>query len=99
MVRYKHASGVVGRRIAGEMVLVPIDSRTTDASHRVADFYVLNSTGEVLYEMLAAPCTLEAMAQQLITVYAIPPEKAYSDVESFMADMVANHAVVTTEDR
>ena len=99
MERYQRASGVVGRRIAGEMVLVPIDTRSQDASHRVADFYVLNSTGEILYEMLSAPCTLEAMAQQLITLYAVPPKQAYSDVERFIADMQANHAVERTEEK
>lgn len=99
METYRRASGVVGRRIAGEMVLVPINTRSSDASHRVADFYVLNPTAEVLYEMLGAPSTIEAMAQQLISLYAIPPEQAHSDVERFIADMLANHAVERAEDQ
>jgi hypothetical protein len=48
---------VLARRVAGETVLVPLDSRASEPEYKGARLYVLNETGEFLWAMLETPGT------------------------------------------
>jgi hypothetical protein len=97
MTRFVRARGVVARRIAGEMVLVPVAVRSENPVNRVADFFVLNETGEYLWGLLTSPRGAEDLARHLITEYGITPEQAVADVRAFLGEMRANGALDTDE--
>jgi hypothetical protein len=88
---------VVARRIAGEMVLVPVATRSENPVTRVADFFVLNQTGEYLWGLLTSPMGADDLARHLITEYGIPLEQATGDVRAFLNEMRANGALDTEE--
>ena len=97
MTRYARSPNVVARRIAGELVLVPVAARSEDPGRRVADFFVLNDSGEFLWEQLTSPRDASELAQLLITRYETTIERARADVELFLDEMRANRAIVPHE--
>jgi hypothetical protein len=76
--------GVVARRVAGEMLLIPVNARTLDEAHRTAELFVLNTTGERLWELLREPVTVEAMARNLMMAFEVSESVAREDVATFV---------------
>lgn len=97
MARFVRSPDVVARRIAGEVVLVPIAVRTENAARRTANFYVLNTTAELLWERLESPADVEELTRQLAVHYEISAEDARRDVERFLNDLERCGAVITAE--
>jgi hypothetical protein len=97
MARFVRSPDVVARRIAGEVVLVPIAVRTENAERRTANFYVLNTTAELLWQRLEAPADVEDLTQQLATHYEISADDARRDVEHFLTDLERCGAIITAE--
>lgn len=97
MARFVRSPDVVARRIAGEVVLVPIATRTENASRRTANFYVLNGTGEVLWERLASPADVGELTQHLTLQYEIGADDARGDVETFLSALASCGAIDTVE--
>ena len=97
MARFVRSPDVVARRIAGELVLVPIASRSENASRRTANFYVLNLTAELLWEKLESPADAEELTRQLSLQYEIGVDDARRDVEHFLADLARCGAINTAE--
>lgn len=85
MARFVRSPDVVARRIAGELVLVPIATRTENASRRTANFYVLNGTGELLWATLEEPADIEELTRQLTQNYQISEDVARGDVRQFLS--------------
>ena len=86
------------RRVAGELVLVPANSRTSDPKYRAANLFVLNRTGEHLWELLAAPQTSEALARNLMISYDLSDDEARRDTAAFVAEMLAIGAIQRPEE-
>ena len=97
MARFVRSPDVVARRIAGEVVLVPIAVRTENAARRTANFYVLNATAELLWERLETPAGVEELTRQLAVHYEISAEDARRDVEQFLGDLERCGAIITAE--
>lgn len=97
MARFVRSPGVIVRRIAGEVVLVPIATRTEDSQTRSANFYVLNESAEMLWALLEFPADSENLAQQLLAHYEIGPDQARMDVERFLSDLGRFGAVIMME--
>ena len=88
---WRRASGVITRRVAGELVLVPVAGRN-DAG-RDTRFFVLNSTAEHLWQLLERPSSAEELARHLTAEFAVDEAQARRDVDAFLADMRAQGAV------
>ena len=97
--RYARAGGVVARRVAGELILVPVDARSSDVVAKAADLYSLNDSGARLWEALDEPRTKADMARILMSEYALAHAQATHDVEAFLTDMLQIGAIVRAEDR
>lgn len=96
--RYVRAAGTVARRVAGEMLLVPTAPRALDTFSRAAELFVLNETGEQMWEWLSAPSTIEDLARKLIEIYGITEDAARVDAASFVQVMLERGlATVETE--
>lgn len=97
MARFVRSADVVARRIAGELVLVPIATRTDDAERRTADFYVLNGTGEFLWDQLVSPMDSDTLTSALTQHFAIGAEEARGDVERFLSELADCGAIDPVE--
>lgn len=97
-VRYVRAPGTVARRVAGELLLVPTAPRTLDTFSRAAELFVLNETGERVWDLLKAPSTIDELARNLIEGFEITAETARSDAAAFIQVMLEKGlATVATE--
>ena len=85
--RYVRRPGVVARRVAGELLLVPLAGRAVDERARSAELYVLNHTGEFLWENLSSPSTLSDLARKLMNEFQITAELARADAEKFILSL------------
>ena len=94
---YARAGRVVSRRVAGEIVLVPLTQRTGDAVRRTADLFVLNKTGEHLWELLNSPRSAEDLARNLSETFEVSAGEAASDVSSFLASLIEIGALTESE--
>lgn len=89
MARFVQARGVVSRRIAGEVVLIP----TAYPRRDTANFYVLNDSAQLLWQELETARSADELARVLAEAYAISTSDASGDVERFLSDLQACGAV------
>ena len=88
---WRRAPGVVTRRVAGEVVLVPVAS----AGHaRDTRFFVLNEAAERLWSLLEVPRSADELARHLTTAYEVDGPRARADVDAFLADLGAQGAII-----
>ena len=97
--RYVRGPGIVARRVAGEMLLVPVSPRTLDAFSGAAELFVLNETGERMWEWLAQPATTEEMARKLIDEFEVTAESARADATAFIEVMRARGLVILAQEQ
>ena len=89
---------MIARRVAGETILVPLQSRTVVPKSRAAELYVLNESGEALWSELSEPRTMEELARKLRETFEVSAETAAADVEEFIKSMLAIDAVVHAQE-
>ena len=85
--KFIRSPGVVARRVGGEIVLVRTGLQSIVPQARTAELFVLNSTGERLWDALESPSTLDGLARNLIAQYGIEYRAALADVEAFLAEL------------
>ena len=85
--RFVRTNRVAARRVAGEMVLVPFGVRSPDPEYKAAQLYVLNQTGELIWNLLETPTTAADLARNLTDQYATTDERARADVDAFLRAM------------
>ncbi len=97
--RYARSQTIVARRVAGELILVPVDARSSDVVAKAADLYALNDTGAELWDALDEPRSAPELARILMSDFAIAHAQATKDVEAFLTDMLQIGAIVRAGDR
>jgi hypothetical protein len=97
MDRFVRAPGVVTRRIAGELVLVPT-AGTPEETMRTVRFFVLNRTAETIWDLLATPQSADSLARHLTAEYEIDYAQALADAGALLEDLRQNASVVRAED-
>ena len=97
--RYARAPGVLARRIAGEVVLIPLNSKSAAPGRKAADLFVLNETGERLWEWLDGSADAERLARNLIEEFEVTEEVAREDVQAFLDAMFGIGAIEQVEKR
>jgi hypothetical protein len=91
--------GVVARRVAGEMLLVPVSPRALDAFSGAAELFVLNATGERLWFWLAEPLSTDEMARKLIDEFEVNAELARADATAFIEVMRERGLIALAEEQ
>jgi len=83
---WRRSTGFVARRVAGELVVVPVlrDEATPGAT---LPFFVLNETGEVLWESLGEPRRNDELVRVLTGTWEVSAERAREDVAAFLAEL------------
>jgi len=81
--------GVVWRELEGEVVLLDL---------RSSMYFTLNSTGKLLWDVLAQPATAQSLAASIVDAYGVSDAQAASDVEAFLGALAAHDLVQSTPD-
>jgi hypothetical protein len=76
----RRAEAVVGRKVAGEMLLVPI---RTSPKEKVS-VLTLNEVGAHVWEALGQPRTPRWLAEHVATEFEVGAERAGADVVAFL---------------
>ena len=95
--RYVRSPGFVARRVAGEVVLVPVHRGSDDPRDRSAILYVLNETGEELWDALSTGREAGELARNLTMTFDVSLDTARTDVEAFLSDLLRIGAVQRQE--
>lgn len=99
VTRFVRVPGVIARRVAGEMLLVPVSPRALDAFSGAAELFVLNETGERMWTWLAQPQTITEMARKLIDEFEVNAELARADATAFIGVMRGRGLVAPAEEQ
>lgn len=87
--RYRQASNVVSRTIAGETILVPIRGRLADLRR----IYMLEGSGEVMWESLRKPVSIAELVAGVEAAYEVDHDTAARDAAAFLEDLNAAQLV------
>ena len=87
---YEKDTMMVGRKIADEVVLVPISQNMADLTY----MYTLNSVGGRIWELLDGGTTAEAIISTLVREYEVEYPQAEADVIEFLGQMKEIGAIV-----
>lgn len=79
--------GVVARKVAGEVLLIPLGAPTLSEERRSAELFVLNDTGQFLWEQLATPASPSDLARNLIKEFDVSLETAIADAVAFVESL------------
>jgi hypothetical protein len=97
MVRdvYQKSPNIVSRRIADEVVLVPIGRNLGD----VECLYVLNEVGAFIWERIDGQRSLEALRDSVIEAFAVSEQQAQEDLLALFDHLREIGAVCAVADR
>lgn len=87
---YEKDATMVARKIAGEMILVPIRQNVGD----LQCMYTLNDVGSRIWEILDGGTTVDKIISVLASEYKVEAQQAEADVMEFLAHMKEIGAVV-----
>ena len=96
VTRYVRAPGFVARRIAGEMVVVPVVSVQVEGGGSLP-FFVLNDSASTLWNALESPRAPDELVRILTDAFEVSAEQAGADVELFLRELGQLRAVQALE--
>lgn len=71
----------VTRQLAGETLIMPLAGRVAE----IESIYVLNEVASRIWELLAAPTTVDTIATTIANEFTVSTEDAVGDVNEFLA--------------
>ncbi len=86
---YQKSSMVVSRRVADEVILVPIRQNVGDLQR----IYTMNEIGARVWELLDGKGTVADMVSAIGSEYEVEPAQAEADVVGFLAQLESIGAV------
>jgi hypothetical protein len=95
MKYYEKDESIVGRKIANEVILVPIKHNMGDLEF----MYTLNEVGGRIWELLDGGTTTNEIVSALTKEYGIETSQAEVDVTEFLEQMKEIGAVVERDER
>ena len=89
MVVYAKISNMVTRKVAGEMILVPIRQGAND----LAEIFTMNKVRARIWELLDGVVTVEHIRNTITAQYKVTPEQAEADILEFLAELKRINAI------
>lgn len=86
---YARGARIVGRRIAGEYVLVPLATHGADLDA----IFNLNAAAAFIWERLDGRTTGAAIVAAMVDAFDVEEERARDDYLAFLAQLQGLHAV------
>jgi hypothetical protein len=81
---------IVARRIAGEMMLVPIRGKLAD----MQKIYVLDTVGEFIWRKLDGKRSGKEICREVLKAFAVGEDEAEADTREFLASLVNERLLV-----
>ena len=88
--RYRHSGNVASREIAGEMLLVPIKTKTGAKT----GIYMLNPTAAMIWNLLDGKRTVQELVQSVANEFEEDPNLVMHDTGVFISDLLSFDAIV-----
>jgi hypothetical protein len=88
---YRHASSIVGREVAGEVILVPIRKSAAD----LESIYTLNETAARIWQLIDGQRSTGDIRDALIGDFEVAQQEAERDVEELLEQLQAIGAIET----
>lgn len=82
---FKKAESIVSRRIAGDLILVPVSGDLANMQR----IFSLTPVAELVWGCLDGRCNLGEIRDAVLTRFDVESSQALSDVLSFVEDLVA----------
>jgi hypothetical protein len=93
--RYARNPDFVFRRIAGELILVPVRS----TGNPMGSVYTLNEVGAAIWDLLDGKNGVEEVRDRLVEQFEVTPDVAEADVREFLARLASVRAVLPVEEQ
>lgn len=87
---YKKNDSIVARRIADEMILVPIRQNVGD----LESIYTLNNVGASVWELIDGKTTVKKIAEAIAVEYEVAFMEAQQDIAEYLSQLESIQAVV-----
>jgi len=87
---YQKDGNMVTRKIAGQLILVPVRSHVGDLSY----IYNMNKVGSRIWELLDGQRSAEDIARTIVEEYEVDLERALKDTLVFLEQM-AEQSLIT----
>ncbi len=92
--KFRRDPAIVSRKIAGEMILVPIRQNVGD----LESIYVLNETALLAWEMFDGEHSLADIRRQITTEFEVDEQQAGQDLLELVANLERAGALVAAGD-
>ena len=79
-MKYKQCANIVTRKVAGEVLLVPVKGNLAD----MQQLFTLNETGELVWECLREGTTAEIIVQRITETFDVATATAQADVKELL---------------
>jgi hypothetical protein len=89
---YLKDPNIVARKIAGEIILVPIKQNAGDLS----SIYTLNGVGARIWELIDGTMSIEDIINSIVAGYEVTPEQAEADIVEFITKLQRINLLSTT---
>jgi len=89
--RYERNREVVSRKIAGELVIVPVRNGAGDLN----SLYTLNPVGCVLWDLMSEGHTIPEMVERVCEEFEVSAPQAQQDIEAFLDSLLSERLVRT----
>jgi hypothetical protein len=81
---YRKSPDVVARKIAGELLLVPVRGKIAD----MKKIFSLNPVGELIWQELDTHNNLRDIRDRVVSRFDVPAETAMADIEEFIDELL-----------
>ena len=92
-VSFAHSDQVASRKIADEILLVPIRS----SAQEKLGVYTLNGTGVAIWELIDGQRSLFEVVDEVVERFEVEREQALKDTQTFCQDLLSFGAIVEVE--
>lgn len=89
MKQYFKDESMVGRKIADEMILVPVKQNVAE----INSIYSLNELGARIWELLDEHAALAAIVSVITREYKVEEKQAEADIHEFLGHLVEIGAI------
>ena len=93
--RYARNPDFVFRKIADEVILVPVRS----TGNPMGSVYTLNEVGAAIWDLLDGKNGAEEVRDRLVEQFEVTPDVAEADVREFLARLASVRAVLPVEEQ
>lgn len=86
---YEKSDSIVSRRIANEVILVPIRQDVGD----LESIYTLNEVAARIWELVDGKSTVKEIRDVIVSEYAVPPIEVEKDIMGCLSELESVRAV------